>query len=83
MGNKFISYLLGCNSFSQVRDNSSEEPIMSRQTDEELEFIVLAKTVASSLDARDQSGVHPAMKHFIVMMFNRYAQARSEPHTPR
>ncbi len=45
-------------SLREIGDDSSQEFVVSAQADEQLELVILAETVASRLDAGDQSCVH-------------------------
>jgi hypothetical protein len=52
--------LLSCHGFGEVGDDSSEESVVRRQADEQLELVVLAEPEAGRFDPRDQSCVHSA-----------------------
>ena len=45
-------------SLREIGDDPAQEFVVSAQADEQLELVILAETVASRLDAGDQSCVH-------------------------
>ena len=47
---------------------------MSRETNEQLEFVVLAQTVTGRLDSSNQAGVHPTItfKNYVESFWHKF-----------